>query len=216
MMLLTQGAFGQGRPGRVEAPPDPEVVVARVLTIARSQLGPQEIPGHRIDENRGEMVDVYNTAAGGALGSHWCAAFVSWVMGETDKENQHQLNLHKLEGLPQPPDFEKRARELGVLREPKQYMPLSGDLLIFRWPNGYYHLEMVTGPEDSKNNLIPTIGGNAFVSKDNRTQGVRETSYKRHPDGGIGYREADVIGIVDIRALMKAKLELPPKSAQIK
>jgi len=50
-------------------------LVERALITASSQKGVKETRA-----NRGPMVDEYNKAGGAALGSPWCASFVSWCL----------------------------------------------------------------------------------------------------------------------------------------
>jgi hypothetical protein len=136
-----------------------ESIVDQIIDMANSQRGVKELSSG--PRNRGKEVDEYNKTAGGKEGDEWCAAFVSWVMGKVDGQNENS-NLHKLKNLPQPPDFEKVAKGMGVLREPKKYSPRKGDLLIFKWPNSEdYHIEIVTA-KPTVDGIVHTIGGNTY------------------------------------------------------
>lgn len=51
---------------------------ARLLSIAKNELGVREVSGH----NEGPQVAAYLRYVGVKQRSSWCAAFVSWVFGE--------------------------------------------------------------------------------------------------------------------------------------
>ncbi len=60
----------------VPKPPAPNPIVQRIISIARSQVGVQEVPD---GSNWGPMVSVYQSVTG-AYHAAWCVSFAQWVM----------------------------------------------------------------------------------------------------------------------------------------
>lgn len=152
--------------GAVEVPMmAPEgALLARVVRIARQQVGVLEVP---LGSNRGPMVDQYIRAAGlePKNGSYpWCAAFLCWVFAEAARAAGVANPLPRTAGVQ---NLWRRIGEKGQLRvtaaqaraNPELVRP--GMLFFLSFSRGLGHVGLVT---DNMGDTLVTIEGNTTAN----------------------------------------------------
>lgn len=120
----------------------------RILNVAQSQLGNQEIPK---GSNWGEHVQKYLLSVGIDFAASWCMAFVYWCVNEACKEAGVANPLIKTGGvLRQWNEINKKFRVTGA--------PQPGDIAIMDFGKGLGHTFLVTKVEGDR---VFTIEGNS-------------------------------------------------------
>lgn len=134
-----------------------EDIGSKIVRFAEKELGNCEVGG----ENRGPHVERYRSASGNsAVGSPWCADFVSYVMNEATP------------GLIKPSamaaSVSSQFKKAGAYHQEGTYTPQKGDLVVFESydkTRGKHvgHVGIVTGVD--KDGTIHTIEGNVAHQK---------------------------------------------------
>jgi hypothetical protein len=126
----------------------------RIIAIATSQIGVQEIPK---GSNSGPEIDQYLKSVGLGKGYAWCMAFVYWCVEKSCTEQGVANPLLKTAGV---------LRQWNERPSLRQKQPQAGDIFIMDFGKGLGHTGIVT--KVLFNNRIETIEGNT------NSQGSRE------------------------------------------
>lgn len=119
----------------------------KILAIAKSQVGLQEIPK---GSNWGEHVKKYLSSVGINFPASWCMAFVYWCYRESARELNVINPLFKTGGVL------SQWNKTNVLK--KRTVPERGDIFIMDFGGGLGHTGIVTKVEGPN---IHTIEGNS-------------------------------------------------------
>lgn len=119
----------------------------RILEIATSQLGKEEMPK---GSNWGETVKQYLDSVGIDFPASWCMAFVYWTVDKKAKEMGVKNPLIKTGGVL------RQWNEINPNYKVK--IPMPGDIFIMDFGSGHGHTGFV---KEVKGNRIETIEGNS-------------------------------------------------------
>ena len=102
----------------------------------------------------------------------WCAAFVSWVIGNTEYNGDKMTNYfdYKTQSCGKMIKY-CRKHEMSTYHQPSNYTPKRGDLIFFDWDNDGYqnHIGIVQYVKDGK---VKTIEGNCHDKVKERNIGI--------------------------------------------
>lgn len=143
-------------------------IIAKVITVAKSQVGVKEKP---IGSNRGPEVEAYLRSCGLGGGYAWCAAFVAWVIQQAtaalDVDNPWKNTAYC-------PSIEAFAKSRGIFYD----SPEVGDVFLsYSSPEGWYrasHTGIVTRVDG---NLFYTVEGNTNNTGSRVGDGVYSLSH---------------------------------------
>jgi len=121
----------------------------KVLEIAQSQLGLQEIPK---GSNWGPHVQKYLKSVGIDFPASWCMAFVYWCVNEACKQEVKANPLIKTGGVL------RQWNEITPAFKVKGLKPQPGDIFIMDFGKGMGHTGFVTKVFETR---IETIEGNS-------------------------------------------------------
>lgn len=122
-----------------------EQVVAKLLAIARAEIGVREEPS-----NRGPRVEEYQAVTGTAVGSAWCGCFCAWVF---TKAGIKLKDIWKLAGARNWFGLDKAIRDLNDVKPGDVFGVYSDSLLRVS------HVGIIESV-DFKKRTFKTIEGN--------------------------------------------------------
>ncbi len=176
--LTWEVLFGEDSLPRVHARPSQTPLLAKVLEIARGEIGVLEDPP---GSNRGQRIEEYLESTGLGGGYPWCAAFVHWCFEQAAKELGIDNPCINTAGVL---DHWNRARQEGIRRitslqaeaDPQLVQPGMIFIIDTGAPGGAGHTGIVERVEGGK---LVTIEGNTNKSGGREGIGVfRRTGRK--------------------------------------